>query len=430
MRKLLSLLPALVVALSVGAAEIPILGWHGMPPEMVSAARYAEARDMGMTIINQGSPDIETARRFLDLAQSVGLKLCIGVKELAEEETCASVALALKDHPALAMYYIGDEPTIPKFPKVGRIVKALSEADPGHPAYVNLISCVMANPARWYGGVERYPDYLQAFFEEVPAKILSIDAYPIIAKERFPEGAPLRTCPAGYSVKTNWFETLEAALPLCREHGVPLYAFANCCAHSMSLYDYAETQVQHLMLQHNVNLAYGAQLLQYYSYWPFSPNTRMRNQSQTFTNGEPFLRTSIYDRVREANRRVQARAPVFVGGEVVRVRHTGEEIPVATTRLAPDDLPAWVASLETPDGGAVVSIIRNRGREFLVVVNRSVERELTLKVALAPGTKRIREDGSVVDAARYSGEYWLEPGAMEVFVNAPAPKGATAAFQQ
>ena len=97
------------------------------------------------------------------------------------------------------------------------------------------------------------------------------------------------------------------------------------------------------------------------------------------------------------------------------MRHTGAEIPVATTRLAKEDLPPFVKSLETPDGGAVVTRLANGGREYLVVVNRSPESELTLRIDLAPGVKRVREDGTEVAAALYTGEYWLEPGAMEVF---------------
>ena len=96
-------------------------------------------------------------------------------------------------------------------------------------------------------------------------------------------------------------------------------------------------------------------------------------------------------------------------------RHTGKEIPTATVRLEKGDLPGWVESLETPDGGAVVSRLTNGGKEYLVVVNRSPEKELTLKIALAPGAKRIRTDGTLVDAALYSGEYWLEPGMAEIF---------------
>ena len=64
---------------------------------------------------------------------------------------------------------------------------------------------------------------------------------------------------------------------------------------------------------------------------------------------------------------------------------------------------------------AVASNKFQSGTEYLVAVNRSPEKELTLKIALAPGAKRIRTDGTLVDAALYSGEYWLEPGAMEVF---------------
>ena len=83
--------------------------------------------------------------------------------------------------------------------------------------------------------------------------------------------------------------------------------------------------------------------------------------------------------------------------------------------LEAGDLPPWVKSLETPDGGAVVSRLVNRGSECLAVVNRSPDKELTLKIDLAPGVKRIRDDGTVVDAALYTGEYWLDPGAMEIF---------------
>ena len=39
-----------------GAKTIPILGWHGIQPDQVSAARYDEARDMGMTILMQWAP--------------------------------------------------------------------------------------------------------------------------------------------------------------------------------------------------------------------------------------------------------------------------------------------------------------------------------------------------------------------------------------
>ena len=192
-----------------------------------------------------------------------------------------------------------------------------------------------------------------------------------------------------------------------------MYAFALSCAHRVAI-DYPEPQVAFMLLEQNSNLAYGAQLLQYFVYWPVVSNP-MNYQYQPFSNEKPHLRTSVFDRVRKVNRRIQARAFVFKGCDVKRVRHTGAKIPTSTTRLVTGDLPKWVKSLETPDGGAVVSRLTNGGTEYVAVVNRSPDKELTLKIGLAPGVKRIRDDGTVVDAALYSGEYWMDPGTMEIF---------------
>ena len=50
-----------------------------------------------------------------------------------------------------------------------------------------------------------------------------------------------------------------------------------------------------------------------------------------------------------------------------------------------------------------------------MVVNRSPDKELTLKLDLAPGVKYVRYDGSVSDAALYTSEYWLDPGMAGIF---------------
>jgi hypothetical protein len=62
-----------------------------------------------------------------------------------------------------------------------------------------------------------------------------------------------------------------------------------------------------------------------------------------------------------------------------------------------------------------VSRLTNGDREYLVVVNRNPERELTLKIELAEGAKYIREDGMALDAALYTSEYWLDPGMAAIF---------------
>ena len=417
-----------ILAMSATLAEsrlvqLPVLGWHGIPANVASVARYAEARDMGMTILMQWAPDVKTACRLLDDAQKAGIKLQIHMGDLYDEEKCEAVARALKDHPALAMYHIVDEPLLPAFGKIGRIVRKLNAADPAHEPYVNLVHSV-DDPKQWYGAEMTYAQFVDRFLDDVPVKSVSFDCYPVYAKRRFP-GNDYRICDEGYLMRTNWFETLEVCAAASKARKLPMYAFALSCAHRVAI-DYPEPQIAFMQLEQNANLAYGAQMLQYFVYWAVPPSNGMNYQCQPFENVKPHRRTSVFDRVREVNRRVQARAFVFKGCTVDCVRHTGAEIPTATTRLAKGDLPQWVKSLETPDGGAVVSRIANGGREYLAVVNRSPDKELTLKINLAQGVKRVRDDGTVVDAALYSDEYWMEPGAMEVFFNQtrkPATKG-------
>ena len=165
---------------------------------------------------------------------------------------------------------------------------------------------------------------------------------------------------------------------------------------------------------HHSNLAYGAQGLWYYNYkkGPVPP-------AKMFSQGHPIApdgrRSTVYERMRRVNNEFQDRAFVFLGAKVDKVSHTGKAIPLGTKRLSLKELPSWVRKLETPDGGAVVSQLTNNGKNYLVVVNRSPDKELTLKLDLIKGVKRVRYDGSVVDASLYTNEFWLDPGMAEIF---------------
>ena len=118
---------------------------------------------------------------------------------------------------------------------------------------------------------------------------------------------------------------------------------------------------------------------------------------------EDGTRSPVYDRVREVNRELQARAFVFMGAELVSVPHTGAEIPVGTRRL--EKLPPFAKSLNTPDGGAVVAHFAGKTFDALVVVNRSPVQEMQLSISLDESAVRVLEDGSNAFAAAYGGAY-------------------------
>ena len=404
--------------------ELPIMGYSGFPCTVANLEmRYREAKECGLTALMQGFGTVADARRCLDTAQKAGISLLLANRKLFEADG-SQLAAAVKDHPALMAYYVRDEPSVDDFANLGRAVRAIQAVDSVHPCIVNWFGRV-DRMQRWYH-VPTYEEYIDRFLKQVPTPILSFDQYPVLNPGLFPE-AVFRPATGDCHLQTNWYHSLETVLDTSKLSGRPYWAFALSCAlrHKPGN-DYPIPTEGHLRLQQYSNLAYGAQGLWYYSY-----HASPKPPARMFSQGHPLAyggrRSTVYERMRRVNAEFQARAFVFLGAKVETVRHTGLAwpgegtrlsgafVPPGTVRLTPGDLPPWVKSLETPDGGAVVSRLVNGGKEYLVVVNRSPDKELTLKIALASGVKYVRSDGTLSDAALYAGEYWLDPGMAEIF---------------
>ena len=424
MKRVIAIGWVLVAVTAVAAEELPIMGYSGFPSTAANLEmRYREAKECGLTALMQGFGNEVQVRKCLDTAQRVGIKLLLSNRKLFEADG-SQLAAAVKDHPALMAYYVRDEPSVNDFDNLGRAVRLIQSVDSVHPSLVNWFGRV-DRMQHWYK-VPTFEEYVNQFIEKVPTPILSLDQYPVLDPGLFPT-ATFRPATGDCHLQTNWYHSLETVLDTSKRTGRPYWAFAICCAlrHKPGN-DYPIATEGHLRLQQYSNLAYGAQGLWYYSYC-VDPKDKGRHFSQGRPLASDGKRSTVYERMRRVNREFQSRAFVFLGAKVEKVRHTGvpwpgegtrlsgEFIPPGTTPFAPGDLPPWVKSLETPDGGAVVSRLMNGGKEYLVVVNRSPDKELTLKLNLASGTKYVRYDGTIADAAFYTTEYWLDPGMAAIF---------------
>ena len=150
------------------------------------------------------------------------------------------------------------------------------------------------------------------FDQEVPLQLLSFDHYPIV----------------GDHYRPDWYENLEIFSDEARKAGKPFWAFALATAHD----PYPIPDLSHLRLQMYSNLAYGAQGLQYFTYW-----TPGKNPNWNFHHGPIGLdgkRTDVYDKIKTLNTELQALSGVFLGAEVLSVRHTGRLDP--TRNRCPD----------------------------------------------------------------------------------------------
>ena len=406
-------LSAGLMALAAHAAEktLPILGWSAIPSERVSETRYLEARDAGFTHLMQWCHSPEDALQKLALAERTGLKLliCAGARMYENPE---GFARAAKDSPALAMYHVQDEPHIKTLPKIAECIRRIEAVDSVHPCYVNLFGVLRRQ--KYWTGCDTHEEYLRAVFSQLPLKLVSFDQYPVLYEGgRLPDGDfRLKSGQRAY-LTHRWYETLEVTSAFAREKGVPMYAFALSTALSNHVSnDNPVATCAHLKLQQYSNRAYGAQLLQYYTYWISYEGGKIRWNNAPVVKG---MRSPVFERVREVNREFQARADVFVGCKVKGVWHTGETVPQATKRLQPENLPAWVRAFDTPDGGAVVSWLENGDTKYLVVVNRSPNDELTLNAEFAKGVEYVRKDGTRVPVAAYGDAFWPGPGDAEIF---------------
>jgi len=386
-------------------ATLPILGWWGIPEDKATVERYIEAREAGFTVLMQGASSSGKAYELLERAQGAGIKLSVFFPEIGRDNMEEAI-VKLKNHPALFMWHLKDEPKYEDFEKVAKTIRRIESVDGRHPCYVNHIANASVSM-----GVPDYAAYMERMLREFKPKLISADFYPCRLADTA-RAVPYRDIGNEVYVSPNWYRQLEYLSGLARREKLPLALFACDVAHNVIDYVYPVPTVAMLRLQMYSNLAYGARMLQYFTYWNPDSKTPLKfHESIIRENG---TRSPVYDRVRQVNRELQARAFVFMDSELVSVSHTGAEIPIGTRRL--EKLPSYVKSLTTPDGGAVVAQFAGSKFDALVVVNRSPVQEMQLTINLDPSVVRILEDGTKVPASVYGGAYSVSPGAAEIFV--------------
>jgi hypothetical protein len=366
--------------------EIPILAWYSIPPEQTSVSRYLELKDAGFTHNLSFFNDAETMAKGLDTARLAGIKMIVYCPELksATKETVRR----FMNHPAVAGYMLRDEPNRADFPELADWAKKIRSADNSHFCYLNLFPNYATEQQL---GTKSYGEHVNLFVSEVPVQFISFDHYPVL----------------GDSLRANWYENLEIISEAAKKAGKPFWAFALSVAHGK----YPVPTIAQLRLQVFSDLAYGAQGIQYFTYWtPF-------DTTWNFNNGPITLegkRTPVYDRVRQVNKEIQDLSFVFSGAKVLSVSHTGCTVPMGTKMLSA--LPDEIKELKTEGTGAVVSLLVNNGIRYLAIVNRDFKTPMRLTIECTPVVKRVLKDGSLVDADKYQTQMEIDPGDISVYM--------------
>lgn len=379
--------------------EIPVLAWVGIPEKETTIERFKELKESGININYSYYSNVEAVEKALDIAGKTGVKLMPYCPELQSEPE--KTVKRLMKHPAFYGYHLRDEPHARDFPELGDWMKRIQAIDKQHPCYINLFPNY-GKPERFFEkgyilppGKDIYEEYVNAFLKDVPVSFISFDHYPVI------ENDGIRT------LRPEWYKNLEIIAAASKKSGLPFWAFARSVAYGRS----PVSTLAEIRLQLYSNLAYGAQGLQYFTYWTPDINSRWDfHHAPIDLEGR---RTAMYDRISEVNRIIQHLAGVFLDARLVWAAHTGKRIPQGTRRIA--RLPDPVKMLETSDSGAVVSLLEKGNRQFFVIVNRDFQNTMKLTIVTDESVKKILKDGTLVPANAYARSLEVDPGDMALY---------------
>lgn len=350
------------------SGQIPTLAWYSVAGYNTTLKNYRDIKDAGFTHNLSFPAGEEDIARSFEYAGKVGLKILLYVDwSWTTEEGVTERVNRYKDHPALYGYYVYDEPSPDQFPEVAEAVRFIQGKDMQHPCYVNMFPNIQ-NPF--------YREYVDNFIKTVPVPFLSFDHYPVLGRD---DVSPVRY------LRPEWYENLEIISEASRKSEKPFWAFALSTAHTIKIGNdpvsvYPVPTLADLRLQVYSNLAYGAQGIQYFTY--FTPT----GEDNTFHDG-PFCngkKTDTYYTVKEMNAEIKALSGVFLNSDVLAVFHTGNVIPKGTRKLDPDKTPPLTpfSAIETEGKGAVVSFLEKENIRFMVVVNRDLMGTMKLNVTL------------------------------------------------
>jgi len=386
---------------------IPIMVcWGVNVPAFPTVEQYLELKECGIDHkFYDHFKNVEQLAQAMDAAKRAGIRMVIYCPELLTEPE--KIVKRFKSHPALAGYFICDEPTSDRFQNIGELVRKIQEIDSSHFCYVNLLPMGSDNTT-----LLKYRPWVQSFLNKVPVQLLSFDCYPISLNssgERF--------------LSSGWYENLEIISDEARNAGIPFWAYALTTSH----FSFPIPTLADLRLQIYSNLAYGAQGIQYFTYWTPSPIYN-GNWHEGPIDYSTQHKTATWYTVQKVSREIKALSNVFLGACVIKVGHivttaTGGNgsVPDGTTRFNFLNRPAEASIIKTfiiPNNTkAVVSFLKNGNRCYMVIINRNFEGgdNVTFTITGGAGLQLIKKDGTAVPASSENSNQTITPGDVLIY---------------
>ena len=385
---LLCLLPCQVSGATTHKDEMPIIAFGGVPYWCTTDEHFRTFSDCGFTVSIHPYNNVETLVKACHIANKYGVQVMGQCPEMVKEPM--RVANQLKHEPGFFGYMMQDEPSVPEIRERQREIERLRQTDSTHAFYINLFPLYNPDWITPSTKAKDYPDYLQAL-TSTGCQQISFDFYPITT--------------AG--VRPTWFQNLEMVRQESIRTGKPFWGFVLSVPHEVPFMAdtyYPTPTLAALRLQVYANLAYGAQAIQYFTYWTPNSNNYHYHDAPVDKEGR---KTKTYPVVQQMNRELKTVAKLFHGAKVTTVNHLGGTLPLGTSKIS--QMPSNLKKIKVKGKkGAIISELEKEGHRYLAIVNK--DHEGTMVVSIKVRNNQPRRLTKTLQEENIQGTYHIEAG--------------------
>lgn len=349
------------------ANEMPIIAFIGVPDWKTSEENFRIFSECGFTVSLYSYTSLDLLIKACRYADKYNVKVLGKCPEMVSSPV--QTAKILQQENGFFGYYIQDEPSVPEIHQRQKEIERLKAVDTTHIFYINLHPYYHDSWVEPTLKVKTYPEYLKAA-SATACKQLSFDFYPIMTS----------------GIRPTWYHNLEMVRQESLSSGKPFWGFVLSVSHDVPFTPntyYPIPTLGALRLQVYSNLAYGAQAIQYFTYWTsYSENYHYHDAPI----GRDGAKTETYPLVQKMNQELRTISKLFYGAKVLSVHHLGA-IPEGTSRQ--EQMPENIRSLKIVGRqGAIISRFEQDGHRYLAIVNKSHEKTLTVRIRTRNNTPR------------------------------------------
>lgn len=347
--------------------EMPVIAFIGIPDRDTSEESFQSFSECGFSVSLSTYPSLDLLVKACRYADKYGVKVLGRCPEMVSNPTLA--AQTLKREKGFFGYYLQDEPSVPEIQERQKEIERLRTIDMTHVFYINLYPYYRESWVEPATKAKTYPEYLKAA-SATSCQQLSFDFYPIMTS----------------GIRPTWYHNLEMIRQESLASGKPFWGFVLSVPHEVPFTPgtyYPTPTMGSLRLQIYSNLAYGAQAIQYFTYWTPSSSRFHYHDAPIDKEGK---KTVTYPLVQKMNKELKNVSKLFHGAKVLSVHHLGS-IPQGTTRQR--EMPVNIRSLKIAGRqGAIISQLEKDGHRYLAIVNKSHENTLTVRTKARNKTPR------------------------------------------